>query len=155
MRWLSWLVLVGLVGCASAIQFRYPPSIDLDVIVLSADLNRFVPVWGDELLRRFPQGAHCVFCHGLTFGREWYLFPDAPMKPFRADALMSSLAKRTNDGRPWILFACNPGGVPLNVTGVYYAEEEIWLVPDRYCTVARDRWSDDGAGSIWEFVCER
>lgn len=136
----------------------------VDMVVLAESLERGKNLWAAEVERHYP-GAVGVLCHGQDVDGKWTLFPDhldidfsmfpeivtrvVQDKPIPVAEEVATL-KAAYPGRLIVLVVCNPHHHRLNVTGVVYALDSVYVVPDRIRLVS----DPEAVGNIFEFVSD-
>ncbi len=134
---------------------------NVTMIVLSESMEPNIQSWRREVGRRLPD-AVVIAVHGNDDSHGvWNAYPDIaePMGPFVAyrklppipvSWLVKHYRERYPD-RPIVLLSCNPGHHTLNDPNVYYALDDIWIIPDR--ALSNRDFPDPGTvGNIFEFT---
>jgi hypothetical protein len=117
----------------------------VDELVWSKNASEGLPWWRAEAEKRWPGNRIVMFaCHGGPDpAGVWYAVPDAPVEV---------LAQTLHDLYPdaiVVLICCNRGGSSLDVPGIAYAKQIVWIEP--FSQVGfHVPW---GAGSIDQFTC--
>ena len=138
-----------------------------DVIVenLVPSLDRYAPMWQQEVGRRFHHSV-VILVHGGDFLEgEWIVGSEQYGHPvITAKQVVRHFQQQFPD-RTIVLIACNTGHLRLGIPGVYYAHSSVWCVPDRDVFRSLDGANKmlDGqeqdrsalepeiVGNIWEF----
>lgn len=124
------LLLVILAGCQSAAPLPQPPTgpAPATQLVWSAFPENGRAQWLD-LWQKKLSGRSCVivFCHGDTDSGRLRLIPDQAQIGLDAESVAWTL--RRIYGKDVVLVSCNEKGVPINVSGVWYAKGIVWVVP--------------------------
>jgi hypothetical protein len=146
---LSPLLLVCLslpIGCAAPPAPRQPST-----ITWCDDIAFGGPLWQVEAERKFPgQRPVVVVCHGTydPDSGEWMLQPDPPREPVPVLWAARTLRNLYPPRRPIVLVVCNKRAHDLDVPGVWFGRERVWVVPDDLDPLSRP--SDPEVGSIFE-----
>lgn len=97
--------------------------------VLDPSLESYASLWREEIARRFPDAVG-VICHGGDLEEGRWVVRSGGQYIQTADALVQHFQAKW-PGRVIVLLACNPGHLALHESGVYYALDSVWCVPDR------------------------
>lgn len=164
MRWAAVAVLLLVVGYIVG-QHVFPPQVKdehhaVTMIVLSESMEPNIQSWRREVGRRIPD-AVVIAVHGNDEHGVWMLCPDVaePMGPFVAYRSLPHIPaelvvkhfRRKFPDRPIVLLSCNPGHHRLSDPNVYYALDDIWIIPDRSLS-NRDFPDPSTVGNIFEFT---
>jgi len=148
-RYLFPLVLFGAIAALSLMAFhssRPVPRHGVVMEVLDPSLARFAPLWQKEIARRFPYAVG-VLCHGGNFvGDQWIVSATSYGRNLTAQDI-ANYEKARYPGRVIVMLCCNPGHLDLGISGVYFATDSVWCVPDRALAEnleAGDRLLDSG-----------
>jgi hypothetical protein len=155
--------LLGVVltlGCQHVSLPRPLPQVNhVDVVGYNDSLAQFKVLWQKEAARRFPD---CVIIQGHgndNAAGEWCIFGDrltvfgtyVPRLPVRVvDAIADAKAKYP--GRQIVLIVCNVFHHRLDIPGVAYAGDSVWIMPDRSIDGGRSDEEPGVAGNIFEFL---
>lgn len=125
----------------------------VDIISYSDSMEPYVPLWRAEVARRFPD-AVIIIGHGNDVKGQWQLTPDiiighflVPLPPIPVIRAIQE-AKAKYPGRTIVVVSCNPGHYKLTESGVAYALDSVFCVPDR---IEAGRSGDSEPGSVFEF----
>jgi hypothetical protein len=152
---LTGLVMLGAWGHAASqkIEFGFhtapsvPGRIDVVSYVDAPNMAQFLVMWRTEVQRRYPD-AVMVVCHGTDYNGKWCA---APMIDGRfgllipMDVFVPRIQKKY-PGRRIVMVTCNPGHYRLNIPGVVYALDSVWMQTDV------DLRKDIAIGNIYEFT---
>lgn len=150
--------------------------------VLDPSLRLYAPAWQREIGRRFPNAVG-VLCHGGDhLNGVWDCTATNCMRYLTVQQVVKYEQKRYPD-KVIVLLCCNGGHQRLGISGVYYAPDLVWLVPDHeylpdsldgkitlattqpalkltplilYFPVPKTRWEENPTvvGNIFEFISE-
>jgi hypothetical protein len=147
------LAVIVLIGCTS---YTPLPSIDNSpvrqvIICLNADIAFGQELWVREASSRYERFL-LLMVHGETLNDEWYAFPDYG-PPVPVEQVIERLRKHYRRTRI-VAIVCNPNGHVLDSPGVTYADQNVWVEPDRFVgqvyNLLRDH-PQNGIGNIYEF----
>lgn len=156
MRWILTALLL-VTGCAAPIV-RAPttlPAENVPVLKLCESME-LVGLWAIEAQSRFERPVLIAGHGGVTHG-EWSVSADdvqetgtiRNLPPYPVEWIIKIVRLHFPD-RPIVLIICNPAGIKLHGhPNVWYARDDIWVVPDRFSPVERKGAT---VGSIQEFV---
>lgn len=115
-----------------------PHTWDCPVLELDAVDRDATKQWVAQAIRRFGAG-HVVLIHthggmdkitGLWIAGALDPKSSLHIPPIQIEWLVY-LARRDFPDRVIVITACNPGHVPCYDPGVYYATQNVWIVPDQ------------------------
>jgi hypothetical protein len=148
------LLLAGCAAKAPGVPYRHAPDVEgIKGIVLCADVADALPYWQAEARRHGIDNAVIVVCHGTSFYGVWMAVPDPPMKMMAVEQLLWTV-RREHPGRPIIAVICNPGGAACTVPDVFFARENVWVVPGDRFRLTR-KGMDYSSGCLDAFSCTR
>lgn len=178
MRRLFLILAVFISGCVMGVRVNSTPDLNViypthgrskvDMVVMSESLEFGADFWAAEIERQYP-GAVGVLCHGNDYGGVWSMFPDHFLisedaktiddlfKPGAVTLVHDhpvsvqhevEILQRRYPGRLIVLCVCNPQHHRLNMRGVVYAVDSVYVTPDR----VQRKSEPDAVGNIYEFV---
>lgn len=127
-------------------------------IVSNDEMGQLVEPWKEETARRFPN-ALIFAAHGGTAAGKWICQnPDDPTSlknAFMVHDIALSLHQAYPD-RVIVLIVCNPDHLKCGVPGVYYAQANVWVTPDKHanCKDLNHLMYPEAVGNIFEFVTD-
>lgn len=139
----AFLALTLLAGCAS----QHSPEIDS--IIFNADVGRGEGLWRSCIQQTYRERVVTIAGHGTSFNGRWVITPDNNQPPIDVEAVCRTLRAIYGTRPIWVL-SCNPGHHRLDVPGVSYATEKIWIVPDKFAITGNT--VDETIGKVSEFV---
>lgn len=133
------LYIIFVIGCCDP-RFGNPPPLNIphtnhllvdmpDVIVWSNYRENGGPDWWYLEARKKFDHPILFMCHGGDRGGHWYVVPDAP-RVERPAKEVAQMLHNLYPGRPIVFAVCNPLHETLDVPGVWYPKEDIWVTPD-------------------------
>lgn len=157
-----------LLGCQSPQKAMYRPTTlpAADLILESLDPqfdNEMMQEWGVEAVQRFGHKVVVVGAHGwYTVAGEWLVMPrllnsdSESDRPWPVENLIE-YEKAEHPGYQIVLLCCNVDSIVLHgYPNVWYAPNEVWIVPDADCPpnkcITRSLQQPKVIGSIEGFV---
>ena len=133
--WLIGSIVLGafLVDRAGTNQPTTPAVPNVIIDVLDPALTPYAAGWQKEIARRFPDAVG-VLCHGRSFiHNEWIVSAQSFGHLSTAQDVVA-YEKARYPGKVIVLLCCNPDHLDLGISGVYFARDSVWCIPDRAMT---------------------
>lgn len=146
---LSLILLTSCVSHGGKIRewFNAP---GVEAIVLSYDIASAQRFWIPEVAPEYPN-ALLVIAHGDSWDGRWYAYPTHGL-PVLVEELVRSI-RETYPHRRIVLIICNPEAHTLDVPGVSYAPDKVWVMTDKKAGLSfRDLLAPEAVGSFEEFI---
>lgn len=126
-----WFGLTGLIlGLTSDSPRPLPGSPTVIMEVQDPSLAPYAAAWQREIGRRFPNAVG-VLCHGGMFIDGQWITSARNMQRLTLATRVAEYEKERYPGRTIVMLCCNPGHLDLGVSGVYFARDNVWCVPDK------------------------